>query len=78
MIRYKTVTQRVDEIISLKCDKCGKEYDANDFEAQEFHHIKFKGGYASVFGDGMEVECDLCQHCLHKIIADICRQKERT
>jgi hypothetical protein len=48
MIRYKSVTKTVEEIVSVKCDKCGKEYDALDFEAQEFHHIKFTGGYASI------------------------------
>jgi hypothetical protein len=78
MIRYKSETKTVEEITSFKCDKCGKEYDAKDFEMQEFHHIKFTGGYASVFGDGTEVECDICQHCLHQMIADICRQKEPT
>ena len=78
MISYKSVTRTVEEIISLKCDKCGKEYDAQDCEVQEFHHIKFTGGYASVFGDGMEVECDICQYCLHQMIGGICRQKETT
>ena len=78
MIRYKSVTKTVEEIISVKCDRCGKEYDALDFEAQEFHHIKFTGGYASIFGDGTEVECDLCQYCLHEMIGDICRRNEAT
>jgi hypothetical protein len=76
MIKYKSITKPVEEIISVKCDKCKKEYDVNDFETQEFHHIKFTGGYCSVFGDGTEVECDICQHCLHHMIANICRQKE--
>lgn len=78
MIRSKSVTKTVEEIVSVTCDRCGKEYDALDFEAQEFHHIKFTGGYASIFGDGTEVECDLCQHCLHRMIGDICRRKEAT
>ncbi|MBC8228320.1 hypothetical protein H8E77_02080 [bacterium] len=28
MIRYKSVTKTVEEIISVKCDRCGREYDA--------------------------------------------------
>ena len=78
MIEYKSVTKKVKEIISVKCDKCGNEYEVLNLEAQEFHHIKFTGGYGSVFGDGTEVECDLCQHCLHEMIGDICRRKEAT
>ncbi len=55
MIKYKKVTRTTEEISSVKCDKCGKEYDAGDFEVQEFHHISFCGGYASVFEDGTQV-----------------------
>lgn len=76
MIRYKGVTKTIEEIAGVQCDRCRKEYDAPDFETQEFLHIKFTGGYASIFGDGVEVECDLCQHCLHKMIGEICRLKE--
>lgn len=78
MITYKKVAKIIEEVVSVKCDKCGKEYDANDLETQEFHHIKFCGGYASVFGDGTEVECDICQHCLHGMIGDFCRRREAT
>jgi hypothetical protein len=76
MIKYKKVTRTTEEISSVKCDKCGKEYDAGDFEVQEFHHISFCGGYASVFGDGTQVECDICQHCLYEMIGESCRCKE--
>ena len=78
MIRYETVTKTVQQVVSVKCDRCGKEYDANDLETQEFHHIKFSGGYASVFGDGTEVECDICQHCLYQMIGEFCKRKEAT
>ena len=78
MIKYKKVTRTTEEISSVKCDKCGKEYDAGDFEVQEFHHISFCGGYASVFGDGTQVECDICQNCLFEMIGEFCRCKEAT
>ena len=65
------------KLIALTCDKCKKEYDAEDWqEVQEFVHIDFGGGYGSVFGDGTHVECDICQHCLYKMIAGICRKTE--
>lgn len=54
--------------IVAECDKCHKQYDIDTYEAQEFHHIHFTGGYGSIFGDGVEVECDLCQHCLKEFI----------
>ena len=78
MIRYKQVSKTVQEPELLKCDICGKEYPADDLETQEFQHIHFTGGYDSVFGDGTEVECDVCQHCLHKLIGEYCRLKPET
>ena len=73
MINYKEVQKTEQKIASVKCDICGKVYDADDLEIQEFHHIDFCGGYGSVFGDGTQVNCDICQHCLHKMIGDCCR-----
>jgi len=78
MIKYKKVTRTTEEISSVQCDKYGQEYDAGDLEVQEFHHISFRGGYASVFGDGTQVECDICQHCLYEMIGEFCRCKEAT
>lgn len=73
MINYKEVQKTEQEIASIKCDICGKVYDADDLEIQEFHHIDFCGGYGSAFGDGTQVNCDICQHCLHKMMGDFCR-----
>lgn len=74
MINYKEVQKTEEEIISIRCDVCGKVYDVNDvFEIQEFRHIRFYGGYGSVFGDGTKVSCDICQHCLYKMIGDFCK-----
>jgi hypothetical protein len=52
-----------------KCDKCTKTVDPDDFvEWQEFMHWKNVGGYGSVFGDGVEVGVDLCQHCAKEVL----------
>lgn len=73
----KVKRKRVTELVSIKCDVCHKVYDIGDtFEVQEFHHIKFMGGYGSVFGDEAWVECDICQHCLKKLIGDYCRVEQ--
>lgn len=74
MIITKKVTVENDEIVGIVCDKCKKEF-SDLLELQEFHHIRFTGGYGSAFGDGMNVECDICQSCLHEMIKDICRTK---
>jgi hypothetical protein len=77
MINYrrKVKRTRVKVPVSIVCDICHKTFDyENDiFEVQEFHHIRFTGGYGSVFGDESEVECDICQHCLKKLVGEYCR-----
>ncbi len=69
MIRFKTIEQIIKErhATSKQCDRCNKDYN-DEFDMQEFHHIRFTGGYGSVFGDGDRIECDICQHCLKLLI----------
>jgi hypothetical protein len=67
-ITKKTV-RREKCVLSVTCDKCKKEISPdNVVEMQEVFHIRFTGGYGSVFGDESQVECDLCQHCLKELI----------
>lgn len=57
-----------------KCDGCGKEYvvssdqDSGMLEIQEFIKIKHIGGYTSIFGDMSNINIDICQHCLKKML----------
>jgi hypothetical protein len=76
MIKYQETTKTVKVPISVMCDVCKKEFSLeNDFlESQEFQHINFVGGFGSVFGDDVEIQCDICQHCLLKLIGDYCRK----
>ena len=76
MIIYKTVPTDRREYVGISfdkfiCDKC-KEEVTNQLELQEAQTIRFTGGYASVFGDGNRVSCDLCQGCLKELIGDFC------
>ncbi len=64
-----------DVVTGFTCDRCRKSVAADAFEYPEGHHIAFTGGYSSVFGDGVSVECDLCQDCLKELIQDFCRVK---
>jgi len=75
--KSKEVTQVKDIATHKVCDKCKKKFkiplkengfDGDTWEVQEFYHIRFTGGYGSVFGDTEQVEIDLCQHCLHDML----------
>jgi len=83
MIKYTEKTETKTEKIptSIMCDICKKEYSLSEergnvdiLETQEFHHVRFTGGYGSVFGDCNKIECDICQHCLKKLIGEYCRE----
>ncbi|MCK4500355.1 hypothetical protein KAU11_07650 [Candidatus Babeliales bacterium] len=75
MRNYKTKTIEIDKknLVSITCNKCNRTFDCRDdsFEVQEFHHIDFEGGYASVFGDGSYVTGDICQHCMKEVFGDV-------
>ena len=72
----KAVSVKEQELVSITCDRCHKEYTVADdnkdcrLELQEFHTIHFMGGYSSIFGDGTTIHCDICQHCLYELIKD--------
>lgn len=73
MIKYitETVEQKIAE--SIICDVCKKEYGYKGddvMEAQEFQHIRIQGGYDSVFGDGIMMKLDICQHCLKRLLGE--------
>jgi hypothetical protein len=72
MIKTKLVTVQREEVISIECDKCHGVFE-DTIDLQEFHHIRFTGGYGSVFGDETRVECDLCQRCLKELVGGFCR-----
>jgi len=74
MIIYKKEMVEQEVFDKLICDRCKKEVQ-HDFELQESYSVHFWGGYSSVFGDGSEVECDLCQQCLKDLIGDFYRVK---
>ena len=84
MIEVKTTekTVEVQSVVRIECDICHKSFSKESldgfsgydtFEAQEFHHVDFVGGYGSVFGDGNRIQCDICQYCLKKILGKSAR-----
>jgi len=72
MIEYKTETVKQEVPDIIVCDVCKNAYCCTDgwIDVQEFTSIKFTGGYGSIFGDGGLVKCNICQHCLKKLIGN--------
>jgi len=70
----KRKLEEVSFLDKIICDFCKKEYSidvSNDiYEIQEFVSVYRTGGYGSIFGDGDELQVDICQHCFKKIIMD--------
>lgn len=61
-------------IVAYICDRCKKRIEWEDhMEFQEMHHIDFRAGYGSIFGDETRVKCDLCQDCLKELIGEFAR-----
>jgi hypothetical protein len=81
MRKFLQETEYVIHEVSIVCDICNKEFSylekADILEIQEFYQINFTGGYDSVFGDGTIVQCDVCQHCLLKMIQGKYREIEK-
>ena len=75
MIIYKTEMAEHQVFDKFICDRCKQEVKG-EMELQETHSIKFISGYLSVFGDGNDVNCDLCQRCLKDLIGDFCVYNE--
>jgi len=77
MLEIEEVPITRKEVVKFICDKCKKEFGPEDWiDWQETYSIRVGGGYGSVFGDGSQIECDLCQHCLKEILKGIYRHKD--
>jgi len=76
MIKFKVKKEEVEHEIPthMICDVCKNEFSYDIIEdqmlIQEFHHIRFTGGYASIFGDMVTMKADICQHCLDKKLGE--------
>ena len=76
MILYKEITEPRKVVEEIECDVCRRKWktEGDDvMEVQEFTHINFVGGYDSIFGDGICVRLDICQHCLKDKLGEYLR-----
>ena len=71
MKHIKNVIKHVDILEKYTCDCCAMQIFHDDLEEREMLHINYIGGYASIFGDGAEINLDLCQHCAKIRLGDI-------
>ena len=76
MIRTQRVSVQQDVEVAIECDRCNKRFSKDDLEYHEILRIDFTAGYASTFGDGNRVQCELCSVCLHEMISGFCRKSE--
>lgn len=72
MRKYETRIESVEYLDEITCDRC-KKIITDELEEQEAMTLRFTGGYSSVFGDGANVEVDICQQCLKELVGDFCR-----
>ena len=72
MIKNRKEMVEDDVPVAFVCDVCKKEYDCEKdaLEVQEFQCIQIDAGYASVFGDGVRLTADVCQHCMKKLLGE--------
>ena len=67
----KLALQTVEQVVvtEIVCDRCERAFEAEDvFELQEFVHVRIEGGFTSIFGDGAQLTCDLCQRCVREVL----------
>lgn len=66
----------LEEVISITCDICQRNYES-PLEIQAFVLIDKTGGYGSAFGDGTRIKCDLCQYCLIEKLGGYLQMEEQ-
>ena len=67
MVKYEE--RKTEHLVGITCDVCKKEYSSDDYsEYLEFVQVNDTGGYGSIFGDGLKMQIDICQHCFKHML----------
>ena len=72
MRKYKNIEVQSRQLTELRCDVCGVDIFQDELEMQEAFFLYKVGGYNSVFGDGREIDIDICQYCLKDKLGEYC------
>lgn len=68
MIKYKKIKKTELEEDYIICDKCKKMITKDEIGNFNYFQLCYNGGYGSMYpGDGMKIECELCEYCLKDI-----------
>ena len=70
MKRFETKSVNTDVLVEFKCDRCKLDFMKDHYEQQEMWIFGNIGGYNSVFGDGLKIELQLCQHCVKEVLGE--------
>lgn len=73
-MRLKTF-ETVSVVHQLRCDRCRKEAVRGEVGFEQMTSISLEAGYGSIFGDGNQVEVDLCETCLRDTLSTWLRVK---
>jgi len=75
MYKIETHDRQVKIVV---CDRCGKRMSEDEpFDGYNNRtQIRFRAGYASLFGDSNKVEGDLCDKCLYELLGPYLRVVE--
>lgn len=65
IVRLKETTVAV--CVGFRCDRCQAIHE-DALEVDERKTIFVHGGFGSVFGDGVELQCTLCQNCVKECL----------
>ena len=68
-ILHKTITLTEEVFDGFQCDRCKKEF-RDDLDLQEMFQWFRRGGYGSVWGDGVGVSLVLCQQCAFEVFGE--------
>lgn len=69
------IESHAHDVKVVTCDRCGTRMVEDDPIGGYSNRtqIRFRAGYASVFGDGNKVEGDLCDRCLFELLGPYLR-----
>lgn len=75
MEKFKIVNVIQNQLISITCDKCKKEFETESWDVgvNLIQKIRDTGGYASKFGDMDRYEADFCDECWFELIGPYIR-----
>jgi len=58
----------IQDVAACTCDRCLRRMTPDDPGWHERLSVAFRGGFDSIFGDGCEIEIDLCQQCVKETL----------